>query len=332
MRYTIDEIAQAAGVSKATVSRVINNSATVSPKTKKRVEAVIKKNKYQPNLNAQKLAGGSSQTIALVLEDSTEEIFSNPFWKDVITGFVEITSAAHRHPVLFFHSSRDSDVELVKTLNAGNFDAIAVFGWHRNIKDFEKLLNRNIRLVFGGRQGDSVRFSYVGVNNVDGGILATQHLISKGCKKVLHITGELNIQSARERLQGYRKALQQNKIKFDNNLVAEASYTKKSARVALEKIIASGTKFDSIFAANDLMATEVISVLNENKLRVPRDIKVIGFDGTSLSLDHKPNISTVSQPSRTLGETVATELLSPKDLKLSNIELPLELIQRETTS
>ena len=330
-RKTIDEIATIAGVSKATVSRVMNGTAPVAKETKRRVEAAISKSNYQPNVNARKLAGGSGGSIALVLEESTEEFFLNPFWKSVVEGFISQAAGSHLHPVLFFHSKESSDQELVTALTRGNYDAIAIFGWHRDIKILEKYIPDKMRIVFGGKQGESTRFSYVGVDNVKGGYLATKHLVEIGCREILTITGDLTVESSRERLEGYKRALKDSGIPFRKSLVLEGNFTQKSAESALKEYLRKTINFDAIFAANDLMARGAYLVLKEAGLKVPQEVKLIGFDGSEVARSHQPPLSTVGQPSHELGVKVAEQLMAPLSQNLESIELDLELVLRESS-
>jgi len=331
-RYTIDEIASAAGVSKATVSRVMNGTASVSEDKKRLVEATIKKLGYHPNQNARKLAGGRGGSIALVLEESTEEFFLNPFWKSVVQGFIDDASSGGLHPVLFFHSKNESDENLVNALIRGNYDGVAIFGWHRDIKILEKFVPKNMIVVFGGNQGESSRFTYVGVDNELGGELATEHLIDSGCQKIVTITGDLTIQSARERLTGYEKALRKSKIKFDPKYVLKGDFTQESAEVALTKFMNKGLNFDGVFAANDLMALGAMKVLQSNGMKVPKEVKLVGFDGSDLAKKSAPVISSIAQPSYVLGSTVARNLARAlKREKISSVSLNLELEQGATT-
>jgi len=326
-QHTIDEIAAAAGVSKATVSRVMNGTATVSDERRKKVEATIKKMNYRPNLNARKLAGGTGGSIALVLEESTEEFFLNPFWKSVVEGFIEKASSSNLHPVLFFHSKSQSDEALVDALVRGNFDGVAIFGWHRDIKVLEKFVPNNMVVVFGGNQGSSNRFTYVGVENIAGGKLATESLIEKGCSHIAVITGDLSVQSARERLKGYKDALKAAGIPIRENLILEGKFTKESAELALAKFLKKGIKFDSVFAANDVMALAALRTLQAHGLAVPDKIKLIGFDGSDLARNSSPTIATIAQPSHELGSMVAGNLVKALNREaISNIQLNLNLI------
>ena len=331
-KKTIDEIALLAGVSKATVSRVMNGTAPVAKETRRRVESAIKKTNYQPNVNARKLAGGSGGSIALVLEESTEEFFLNPFWKSVVDGFISQAAHSHLHPVLFFHSKESSDQELVTALIRGNYDAIAIFGWHRDIKILEKYIPEKMRIVFGGKQGESSRFTYVGVDNIKGGYLATKHLLDAGCRNILTITGDLTVESSRERLEGYKQALAEKGIPIKKQFILEGNFTEKSGENAIKDFLRKPKVFDGIFAGNDLMARGAFRILGELGIAVPQEVKIIGFDGSIVAKDHLPPLSTVGQPSFELGVRVAEQLMLPMAETLENIELDLELIQRKSSA
>jgi len=332
LKYTIEEIADKAGVSKATVSRVMNGTAKVSDDTKTKVEATIKKFNYAPNLNARKLAGGSGGSIALVLDESIDQFFSNPFWRLVVDGFISHVAEHHMHPVLFFHSKLEGDQDLINALIRGNYDAIAIFGWHHDIEIFERKIPKQIRVVFGGRQGESSRFTYVGVDNILGGEMATKHLIERGCRNILHLTGDLTVESGRERLQGYRNAHRKAGLKVKESNIIEGDYSEKTAQKSLEKFLKKRSDFDGIFAANDLSAVGALEVLKAHQIEVPDDVKIIGYDGTELAGSISPSLSTVAQPSRLLGSEVARQLLLPRSEKLVNVNLDLELISRKSTS
>ena len=332
MKYTIEEVAAAAGVSKATVSRVLNGTAKVSEDTQKRVQSAVKKFDYQPNINARKLAGGSGGSIALVLEESTQEFFGNPFWRAVVDGFITEVARKHQHPVLLFHSKDDTDKELVNVLMRGNYDAVAIFGWHRDIKQLERYIPDNLRVVFGGRQGESSRFTYVGADNFAGAEMATTHLIERGCKNILTITGDLTVESGRERLAGYKSALTTAGMQVKAQNILEGDYSRASANKSFSKYLNKARNFDGIFAANDLMAVEAIEVLKAHDIQVPQDVKIIGFDGIEQAATNNPPISTIAQPSYELGKRVASQLTLPRNEKMENIELELELIVRKSTA
>jgi len=329
---TLDLVASAAGVSRATVSRVVNGNDNVSPETRDLVQKHLKRLDYQPNILARKLAGGKGNLIALVLEESSEEFFMNPFWRSVVEGFMQVCQMNKRNPMLFFHSKEESDQELINLLIEARVDGIAIFGWHRDIRILDQKIPENMAVVFGGNQGASKRFSFVGVDNFKGGKLATQHLIKKGCNRILHLTGSLDVLSARERVDGYKDALSEAGIKYDPKLIVEGDYTALTAHKVMKKVLKSKANFDGIFAANDLSAAAAIEEIQFAGMKVPREIKVIGYDGSMIAESHVPSISTVAQSPQLLGQKVAEKLMrSLSGEKLENEEIEVKLIARESS-
>jgi DNA-binding LacI/PurR family transcriptional regulator len=153
VEVTIDLVAETAGVSRATVSRVINGSAKVSPETEKAVRKAIKKYNFVPNTTARRLAGGRSGLVALVLEESSEEFFLNPFWGLVVQGFTTAISDAGMQPLLLIRPKTGSEDSLFESLRKAQVDGIAMFSWHRSVKSFERLLPKGVPVVFGGDLG-----------------------------------------------------------------------------------------------------------------------------------------------------------------------------------
>lgn len=329
---TLDLVASAAGVSRATVSRVVNGNEKVAPETRELVQKHLKRLDYQPNILARKLAGGKGNLIALVLEESSEEFFMNPFWRSVVEGFMQVCQANKRNPMLFFHSKEESDQELINLLIEAHVDALAIFGWHRDIRILDQKIPGDMAVVFGGNQGASKRFSFVGVDNFKGGKLATQHLIKRGCKQILHLTGSLEVLSARERLDGYKDALSEAGIKYDQNLIIKGDYTALTAHKSMKKIIKSKINFDGLFAANDLSAAAAIEELQHAGIKVPSQVKVIGYDGSAIAEQHKPSISTIAQSPLLLGQKVADKLMRGLDGdEFGNEEIEVKLIVRESS-
>lgn len=330
---TIDLIARAAGVSRATVSRVINKSAKVSPELEKAVKRAIKKYDFMPNTTARSLAGGRSGMIALLMEESGEEFFQNPFWGEVVQGFSSVITEAGMQPVLLIRPKSGTEATLFSTLRAGQTDAIAIFSWHRPVKSFEKLLDPNMIIVLGGDLGGSQNFPYVDVDNVKGGYLATKHLIDSGCRKILTITGDLKLQSGRDRLDGYELALKENGLPIDDELIIHGDYTQLKAENIVQRLVENNVKFDGIFAANDLSAVGAINILTRNGILVPRKVKVVGFDDSPIAKHNEPSITTIHQPIRELGAEVATSLLSLLEgREVENKILDVRLIERASTA
>ena len=330
---TIDLVAKAAGVSRATVSRVMNGSAKVSPEREKAVKKAIAKYNFTPNATARRLAGGRSGLIALLMEESSEEFFLNPFWGQVVQGFSTAITEAGLHPLLLIRPKSGTEDSLFATLQAGQMDGLAIFSWHRPVKSFEKMLDPKMAIVFGGDLGGSKKYPFVDVDNVKGGFLATRHLIDSGCKNIVTITGDLKLQSGRDRLDGYEQALKSAGLKISDDLIIHGDYTQSKAEELTRRLLKNKTKFDGVFAANDLSAVGVISVLLQNGISVPGKVKVVGFDDSPVASRNQPSITTIRQPIRELGAEVAASLLALLDGKeVEDKMLDVKLIKRESTS
>ena len=330
---TIDQIAESAGVSRATVSRVLNGTAKVSPATLKAVNKAIAKYKYVPDSTARRLAGGRSGLTVLLMEETNEEFFLNPFWGQIVQGFSAKITESGMHPILLIHPKSANEESLFATLKASKVDGIAIFSWHRPLKSLEKVIDPKTAIVFGGDLGSSKKYPYVDVDNVKGGKLATDHLIEVGCKNIVTITGDLRLQSGRDRLEGYEKSLIKAGFKINENLILHGDYTQSKAEELTRQLIKSKIKFDGIFAANDQSAVGVINILLQNGIGVPKKVKVIGFDDSPISARNNPAISTIKQPIRDLGAEVASSLLEIiKGKEVKNKTIDVKLIKRKSTS
>ena len=330
---TIDQVAKAAGVSRATVSRVMNGSAKVSPEREKAVKKAIAKYNFTPNATARRLAGGRSGLIALLMEESSEEFFLNPFWGEIVQGFSSVITDAGLHPLLLIRPKTGTEDSLFSTLQAGQMDGIAIFSWHRPLKSFEKMLDPKMAVVFGGDLGGSKKYPYVDVDNAKGGFLATKHLIDLGCKNIVTVTGDLKLQSGRDRLDGYEKAITNSGLTLKDELIMHGDFTRNKSEELIRQILKKKIKFDGVFAGNDLSAVGVIEVLLQHGISVPGKVKVVGFDDSPVASRNTPSITTIRQPSRELGAQVAHSLIA----KLNGHEvedkiLDVKLIKRESTS
>lgn len=329
---TIDQVAKAAKVSVATVSRVLNGTAKVSSEKEKAVRKAVAKYNFTPNATARRLAGGRSGLIALLMEESSEEFFLNPFWGQVVQGFSTAITDAGLHPLILIRPKSGTEDSLFSTLQAGQMDGLAIFSWHRPLKSFEKMLDPKMAVVFGGDLGGSKNYPFVDVDNVKGGYLATKHLIDAGCKNIVTITGDLKLQSGRDRLDGYENAINGAGIKLNDQLVLHGDYTQSKAEELIRQLLKKKVKFDGVFAGNDLSALGAINVLLQNGIAVPGKVKVVGFDDSPVASRNQPSITTIRQPIRELGAQVAATLLAILDGQdVEDKILEVKLIKRQSS-
>jgi LacI family transcriptional regulator len=237
------------------------------------------------------------------------------------------------HPLLLIRPKIGTEDSLFSTLQAGQMDGLAIFSWHRPLKSFEKMLDPKLAVVFGGDLGGSKKYPFVDVDNVKGGFLATKHLIDSGCKNIVTITGDLKLQSGRDRLEGYEQALSNAGLKVNDDLVVHGDYTQSKAEALVRQLIKKKVKFDGVFAGNDLSALGVINVLLQNGISVPGKVKVVGFDDSPMASRNEPSITTIRQPIRELGAQVAASLLAILDgEEVEDKILDVKLIKRESSA
>jgi DNA-binding LacI/PurR family transcriptional regulator len=329
----IDAIAKAANVSPATVSRVLNGTVKVSAAREKAVRKAIAKFNYTPNASARHLAGGRSGLIALLMEESNEEFFYNPFWSQVVQGFSTTISNAGSLPLLLVRPRSGTDNSVFATLLKGKIDALAVLSWHASTNNIAKNLDPKIPTIVVGDFGNSINSSHVDVDNVKGGFLATEHLITSGCKNILVLTGDLELQSGRDRLEGYKKAITGAGYEVRDEMILKGDYTSLTARELIAKALKKKIKFDGIFAANDLSAISAMEILQENGFDIPKQVKIVGFDDSPIASSSSPSLTTIRQPIRELGAEVALSLLAILDgEEVADKLLDVELIVRESTT
>jgi LacI family transcriptional regulator len=195
------------------------------------------------------------------------------------------------------------------------------------------MLDPKMAVVFGGDLGGSKKYPFVDVDNVKGGYLATKHLIDSGCKNIVTVTGDLKLQSARDRLDGYEKAIKSAGMKVEDQNVIYGDYTQAKAEDLCRQLLKKKTKFDGVFAANDLSALGIINVLLANKISVPGKVKVVGFDDSPVSSANQPSITTIRQPTRELGAQVAHSLLAVLDgQEVEDKLLDVKLVKRQSSA
>jgi LacI family transcriptional regulator len=195
------------------------------------------------------------------------------------------------------------------------------------------MLDPKMAVVFGGDLGGSKKYPFVDVDNVKGGYLATKHLIDSGCKNIVTITGDLKLQSGRDRLEGYEKAMTASGLKMNEELIIHGDYTQSKAEELIRQLIKKKVKFDGVFAGNDLSAMGAINVLLQNGVQVPGKVKVVGFDDSPVASRNQPSITTIKQPIRELGAQVAQSLLSILNgQEVEDKILDVKLVKRQSSA
>ncbi|GAA2424884.1 LacI family DNA-binding transcriptional regulator [Streptomyces macrosporus] len=327
MRVTIADVARAAGVSKSTVSRVLNAKAEVDAGTADRVREIIARLGYVPSSRAVGLARGSSRTVGMLAPSLTW-----PWMSEVLQGAVDAVEAAGYGLLLFTcNRGRESMTRFAAQVSARAFDGLLVVEPEDEIGAVVPMHRAGLPVVLIDDRARHPAFPSVSTTNGLGGELAARHLLALGRRKPLVITGPPRFGCVRERLAGFVRALEEHGVGHDPRRTVEGDFTERSGEEAVEKLLAEGLDVDAVFAHNDLGAAGALRALRAAGRRVPEDVAVIGFDDIPFAACTDPPLTTVHQPLRAMGEAAANLLLAhvgghpPPE---TSVALPTELVVR----
>lgn len=333
-KLTLEDIGTLAGVSRATVSRVVNNYPHITDEVRERVQRVISETGYEPNKFARSLASNRSGMVGLVIPHVADTIMTNPYFLHLINSITSATNQNDLTLALFLFHSLDEEDRIAKSIfNTNLVDGVIITADRREDSFVNQLVEHNIPLVFVGKPEPGVNVPYVNVDNEFGGYLATEHLINRGCRRIATITVRYNT-AGEDRHTGYCKALEAYGIPYDESLVGEADFSQESGYEVMQTFLARAEMPDAVFALSDQMAVGAQRAIREAGLCIPEDIAMIGFDDLPLAGLAEPPLTTIRQPIEALGPA-AIELLqqaithSPDSLE--SIVLPVELVVRATT-
>lgn len=333
---TIADIAKKCGVSTATVSLVLSDHPRISKKTKKRVLKVIKELGYYPNIAARALSTSKTKTLCVVVPQISK-VFLDPFFAEALSGIYDCATK-NEYRILLEIASYEFCFykKYLRLFKEKMIDGMLYVGSTLNDQYLIDLQKENLPVVLVGSyfpEGKGPQLSYVIGDNFQGGYLATKHLINLGHKKIALITGSFKIISAYDRYRGYRYALQEAGISFDRTLVAKADFDEHTGYLAMRKLLKNNKKFTAVFAGNDMMAIGAIRAIQEQGLKVPDDISVVGMDNIKLLSSLNIHLTTVDYAIYKTGK-VACERLIQKIENQSNqdfkIVIPVRLVIRET--
>jgi LacI family transcriptional regulator len=336
MRPTIKDVAKMADVSIATVSLVLNNNQRISKETRRKVNKAIETLNYHPSRSARGLVSRKTGNLGFILTDN-HFLRTEPFYTRVFLG-TEFEAREKNYYVLLstINTNFKKSDPLPRFILERNFDGIIIAG--RVPDAFIKVLsNYNLPVVFVDYTPSYDEYANVLTDNVKGGILATEHLISRGHKNIAFIGGEINHPSIIERMHGYKTAIQKGKIKNTDDLIItnDEFLSRQNGYKCAELLFKKRRKTTAIFAANDATAIGALQYLKDNGYIVPEDVSLIGFDDVEADLLIDPPLSTIRVPKIEMG-TEAVQLLiniiNKKSIAAKKIIIPVKLIVRESTS
>ena len=300
-KISIEDVARRAGVSITTVSRVINNVPSVSKKNRILVEEAIAHLSFKPNVSAQRLAKGLNTAVGLVMP-GYPGIFHSFYAIEIIRGVGHACETLRLD--LIFHITNGHNF-----LNISNAGGIIFADIIENRKQIELTLAEGIPCMVINNIVEDLKVNYIAVDNIKGGEMAVEHLISLGHSRIAAVTGSLQTQSGQHRFAGYKNALKKKNIPFRQEYVYEGDYSRRSARLGAEKFLSlKDGRPTAIFAASDDMALEIIAFAMEQGLKVPQDLSVIGFDDNPAGLYSSVSLTTIRQPLFKMAEEAVRQL------------------------
>lgn len=324
---TYSEIAAAAGVSEATVSRVLNGDERVHPERAKRVRKAVEKLGYSRNRAAAALASGKTGLIAIVIEDDLG-VFEDPFWATVSSGVSRVLMANELQTLLMVTQANTLSGPIAHYLDSGEVDGAIFFQLHRDtlVKNLSK---HGLPVVVVGAPHKDSGLVYVDVDQRGGGQIATNHLFEAGCERLATITGDIGTTAGRRRLDGFLDACSENGYRAPKQHIMQGDFSFESGRISMQKLLALKTIPDGVFCANDLMAAGALAALEEAGVSCPDDIRIVGFDDSVIAQTARPPLTSVRQDITGLGETAASLMIKLlAGTKVTPVVLPTELIVR----
>ncbi|MBU0547540.1 MAG: LacI family transcriptional regulator [Candidatus Omnitrophica bacterium] len=322
---SILDVARESGVSITTVSRVINKIGNVKEKNRIRVMNAVKDLKFQPSIFAQRLATGKSNVVALVIP-RYEGVFYSFYALEVIRGVGTMCEALKLDLLLHLTDARS----VLSLRGVGGMIFSDIIG---NRAQLEDSLAKGLPTVVINYYVEDLDVSCIAVDNCGGAENAVNYLIELGHRKIAHITGDVTTQAAAKRLEGYKRALEKNSIKFREDYIFYTDYSRGQARSAAENLIKAIDPATAVFVASDSMALEVMAVARELGKNIPGDLSIVGFDDNPSGLYGPVSLTTVRQPLIRMAEESVKELnrlIALKKNSPKKILLPAELVIRES--
>lgn len=331
---TLADVANLAGVSPSTVSRVVSNSIPVSPELRETVERAITQLGYVPNRAARSLATHRSDSIGVVISAPISQLGSDPFVAQLLFGIAEELSETDIQLLLIMAATRREEERLQRYAQQGHVDGVILVGSHGGDPVHEELVRRGVPLVLSGRPPMPLDADYVDVDHRSGAWNAVSHLVAGGRRRIATIYGTLDMPSSQDKLDGYRDALSAAGLPVDPSLEEAGNYNPALAADAMRALLDRRPDIDAVFVASDTMAAGVVGMLGQLGRRIPEDVAVVGYDGTPLAMSTRPMLTTVRQPIEEMGRALAHllfERIEHPDAPPNHIIFNTELIIRESS-
>lgn len=335
MAVTIKDIAKKVGVSPSTVSRVVNGNTLISKETRDKIFAAMKEMDYHPNSLARNLANGSTHTIGLVIDAQDDNTFSNAFFNRSVYA-IETVLQQNGYNLLITNDREDKNCSPVeKLILEKRVDGVILPSSSVTQKLIDLLQKNDFPfIILGEPEIEKDETSWVDVDNLLGGEMAAKHLLGQGYGSIAFILENQATVFARNRVQGYRKALEENGCKVNGDYIVDCKGNCEAAYEAVRELISLQEKPDAVLCANNMIAYQVLRALRDNLISVPKDMAVMSFDNYPFAEYMDPPLSVVDVDTFRLGEQAATDLIKKiqnEDYENQQTMIATELIFREST-
>lgn len=331
-RLTLEKIAELAGVSRSTASRVLRNHGSVSQRARERVLQVVQETGFQPNAAARSLAGHHTNIIGLFITEVSRHIFNDPYFGRLIEGVTQAANQLDQTLTLFLlHEEEDAASVTARVVKNPFVDGVLISNTAKDNPVVPQLLEHNMPFVVVGRHDDP-SISYVDADNLGGAHTAVTYLIRQGYQRIGTLTGTMTNYSAIDRLQGYKDALRSRGRSVDQRLIHLGEFSSASGYHGTKKLLDNNV--DAIFAASDAIALGAMDAINEAGLRVPDDVAIVGFDDLSFAAKMSPPLTTVRQSigrSTRMAVSILLDIVANRDTSPHRISLPTEMVVRAST-
>lgn len=326
---TIRDVAAVAGVSYGTVSRVINGGHWVSPDARTAVEDAIRATGYTANHAARALATGRANSLAFLLTEPQNLLFSDPTFALLLRGATEALAERSMTLVLLIADTAEEQANVERYVRAGHVDGVLLVSSHEPDRLLASLVAAGVPTVCTGIPlGETAGISTVSVDEVASARMMTRYLRDQGHRRIALITGPNDTPGGRFRLMGFREEMGD---AFDPDLVAQGSYEQATGDAAMTALLERAPDIDAVFAASDVMAVGAIAALRRAGKRVPEDVAVAGFDDSGLAATHAPPLTTVRQPWAQISAAMVDMLLEViAGATVPSVVLPATLVVRDT--
>jgi len=330
---TLEQVAALAGTSRATVSRVVNNNPKVNPVVRAAVQRAVDELGYSPNRAARSLVTRRTDSIGLVVAESEQRVFNEPFFATLVRGASDALAGTDIQLVLLLNRS-DQERSRVQRFLASHVDGILLVSAHADDPMVEELATGSVPAVLAGRPLQSTSLPYVDVDNLAGAHIAVTHLVERGRHCIATIAGPQDMAPGTDRLRGFRRGLRSAGRPPDESLVAFGDFSGDSGEQAASRLLDARPDIDAIFAASDLMAIGAMQELRRRRLRVPEDVALVGFDDSLIAATTQPGLTSIHQPVGDLGRQMIVrlrELMDGSGPVAAATVLPTHLVVRQSS-